>query len=311
MKKMINTCHIEGLLYQHDLQVKVSGEKSKNPGTTFISGNIEIATDNDITNIVTIHYTYVTALTSKGKTNNTFTILKNIIDGNYKSVMANGPEEAVALSIDSAIALNEFYSDRSGTEELVSVKRNEGGFIQVVNALNEDEGKRDTWKADMVITSTTLKEADEEKNIPEKLIVKGGIFNFRNELLPVEFSAINPLAIDYFSGLEASNKNPVFTCVWGRQISEVITRQIVEESAFGEPSVKEVTSTRKDFIITGASKHPMEWDDESTILASELTKALSDREVNLAAMKARQEEYKSSLSQPTAAPTASVGGFNF
>jgi hypothetical protein len=54
----------------------------------------------------------------------------------------------------------------------------------------------------------------------------------------------------------------------------------------------------------------MEWDDESTILASELTKALSDREVNLAAMKARQEEYRASLKQPVA-PAASVGGFNF
>lgn len=310
MKKMINTTHIEGLLYQHTLQLKVTGEKSKNPGTPFISGNIEIATDNDLTNIVSIHYTYVTALTAKGKTNDTFNILNAIIDGKYKSVMADGPEEAVKLSVDSAIALNEFYSDRSGTEELVSVKRNEGGFIQVVSALNEDEGQRDTWKTDIVITSTILKEADEEKNIPEKLIVKGGIFNFRNELLPVEFSAVNPKAIEYFSGLQASNKNPIVTCIWGHQISEVITRQIVEESAFGEPSVREVTSTRKDFVITGASPQPMEWDDESTILASELTKALSDREVNLAAMKARQEEYKASLKQPVA-PAASVGGFNF
>ena len=53
--------------------------------------------------------------------------------------MADGAAAATKFKINSAIGLNEFFSDRSGTEELVSVKRNEGGFIEVVNALNEDE----------------------------------------------------------------------------------------------------------------------------------------------------------------------------
>ena len=42
-KNMNNRSHIEGLLYQHSLELKVSGENSKNPGTEFISGTIEIA----------------------------------------------------------------------------------------------------------------------------------------------------------------------------------------------------------------------------------------------------------------------------
>jgi len=33
MRKTINTTHIEGWLYQHALSLKVTGEKSKNPGT--------------------------------------------------------------------------------------------------------------------------------------------------------------------------------------------------------------------------------------------------------------------------------------
>jgi len=33
MRKTINTTHLEGVLYQHSLSLKVSGEKSKNPGT--------------------------------------------------------------------------------------------------------------------------------------------------------------------------------------------------------------------------------------------------------------------------------------
>ena len=35
---MKNATHIEGLLYQHALTLKTSGENSKNPGTQFISG---------------------------------------------------------------------------------------------------------------------------------------------------------------------------------------------------------------------------------------------------------------------------------
>jgi stage IV sporulation protein B len=84
-KKMINTTHIEGLLYQHDLALKVSGETSKNPGTPFISGVVEIATDNAGVNIVPVHFTYVTATTKNGRTNDTFTVLKNIIDNVYKT----------------------------------------------------------------------------------------------------------------------------------------------------------------------------------------------------------------------------------
>mgnify|MGYP003431335494 CR=1 FL=1 len=42
MKKCINTTHIEGLLYEHKLELKESGPNSKNPGTKFISGTVDI-----------------------------------------------------------------------------------------------------------------------------------------------------------------------------------------------------------------------------------------------------------------------------
>ena len=43
----INRTHIEGRLYQHTLELKTSGPNSANPGTEYISGNIEIATDDN------------------------------------------------------------------------------------------------------------------------------------------------------------------------------------------------------------------------------------------------------------------------
>ena len=170
---------------------------------------------------------------------------------------------------------------------------------------------RNTFKCDMLITGVKEVEADEEKKLPAKAIVRGAIFDFRGALMPVEFSAINPNAIKYFVGLGASNATPTFTCVWGRQVSETIVREIRTESAFGEDEVREVKNTRKDFVITGASKEPYAWDDESTLTANEVAEAVANRETYLATIKQRQDEYKASKNAATAAVAPSKTGFNF
>lgn len=310
MKNMINRTHIEGFLYEHALELRTSGPQSKNPGTEFIMGTVSIATDDAMENIVPVHFTYVTATTSKGNPNATFGILKDIIEGKHGSVMENGAESAAKLRIDSALGLNEFYTDRNGQEELVSAKRNEGGFVHVCTALNEDEKTRNTFEADMLITNVVRIEGNEETGAKEKVVVKGAIFDFRKSLLPIDFVATNPNAMDYFEGLGASNKEPVFTKVWGRQVSNVTVRTITEESAFGEDSVREVKNTRREFVITGASKVPYEWDSEETITAAELTEAMTARETYLATVKQRADEYKASKGQATA-PAASKGQYNF
>ena len=311
MMKVKNETHIEGILYEHALEAKVTGPNSKAPGTNFISGTISIATDDAMTNIVPVHFTYVTEKTSKGGVNATYSLLQNIIDGVVGTYMQDGPDKAAKLRVDSAIGLNEFYTDRNGKEELVSVKTNEGGFVHTTNVLAEKETDRNTFKCDMVITQVTHIDADDERKTPEKAIIKGVVFNFRNEILPVEFTATNAGAMAYFEDLGATASNPVFTKVWGRQVSEVIKREIREESAFGEDSVREVQSTRKDFVITGAAKEPYEWDSEDTILASELTTAIANRETYLATMKQRRDEYKASKGQATPVAVSSKTEFNF
>lgn len=313
MKKTVNTTHIEGLLYEHDLQIRESGPNSKNPGTVFIMGNVSIATDDNQENIVQVHFSYVTATTSKGNANATFGVLKDIVEGKLGTVMDRGVEGAAKLRIDSAIGLNDFYTDRNGEETLVSAKRNEGGFVHTVASLAEDEKTRNTFKCDMLITKTKRIDADEEKKTPERLEVSGYIFDFRNALLPVTFSALNPNAMDYFEGLDASSKNPTFTQVWGRQVSMVSVRQIVTESAFGDDEVREVTNTRRDFVITGAAKNPYDWDDEATLTAAEMNEKMAERETYLATVKQRSDEYKASRNAASAVPTAAPSNesYNF
>lgn len=308
MMNVKNRTHINGYIYQHTLEIKESGPNSAKPGTIFISGNLDIATNQDMTNIVTVHFTYTTEKTSKGKNNATFNVLKDIIEGRLCNVMQHGADKAAIVSIDSAIGLNEFYSDRNGQEELVSAKRNEGGFVSVVTA-PEAEDQRNTFEVDMVITGTRMIEADPEKDLPEKLILKGGIFDFRKALLPVEFSVTMPAAISYFESLGISQSEPVFTKLRGQIISEVIKRTVTEESAFGAPSVREFSSTRKDYVVNWAASEPYAWDDESTITAAEMKTAMENRATYLATIKARQDEYKASKNQAASAPAP--GAFNF
>lgn len=290
-KTFTNATHIEGYIYEHKLEEKVSGETSKNPGTTFISGTLSIATDDELLNVVQVHFTYVTAVTSKGKPNNTYNTLKAIIDGKIQNVMEHGKENAGMVRIDSAIGLNEWYDSRNN-DQLVSVRRNEGGFVHQINELNENPEQRATFDVDILITKATRLEPDEERELPERMIIRGAAFDFRKALLPIELTVKHPGAMDYFDSMEISNTNPLFTELKGIQVSRTVVRRKEEAGAWGEVSVTETRSSERDFVVNWAKPAPYEWDDEATLTAKELEEMMAAREIYLADIKKRQDEYQ-------------------
>ena len=307
-KKMINKTHIEGRIYEMNLAEKVS----KN-GDKYISGKLQIATDENCLNVVAVDYTYVAPAFKNGSENKTYATLLQIIN-NGKTVMSNGKEEATKVRIDSAIGLNEWYREDQVTKEtsLVSSKRNEGGFIHIANDINSDNSKTATFETDMVIMKTRFVEGDEEKQLPDKMIIQGYVFNFANRVMPVEFSVVNPNGIKYLEDLDISSQNIVFTRVWGKQVNETIVTRITEESAFGEPQVRETKRERKDWVITGMSTNHYEFDSEGVLLASELKQFLTDREIMLNDMLQRhQEKKKKKNKKPANDFSAAVGGFSF
>ena len=318
MKYKQNSERIEGRIYQHDLAIKtVQNQSSQNFGKEFIAGTLEVAVDDAGLNVIPVHFTYVTEVTSKGQTNRTFTVLKKIIDEG-KTIVTDGMDEATKVRIDTALALNDFYTN---DDSLVSIKTNEGGFVTIVNELS-GENERNTFSADMVITGVTRVEADEEKNIKEDYVtVKGAIFNFRGDLLPLEFIVKNAGGMKYFEDLGASNSEPVYTKVWGRINCETKTTIVEEESAFGEAAVKKYERKTKEWVITGTAKVPYEFGDEEILTGEELTKAMQAREVMLADIKKRSEEYKAQKAagntdsthkaQTGSKPAAKAGTFNF
>lgn len=319
IKKIFNKEHIEGRVYDHKLALKtVQNKESENYGKPFIGGTIDIATDEAGLNILTVNFTYVTEMTSKNNKNATFTALKSIIE-NGKTIIDNGFEEATKVKIDTALALNDFYTSRDGNETLVSAKRNEGGFVTIVSSLDNDESKRNTFTMDMLINGTRLVEADEEKHIfNDYLIVKGAVFNFRGAILPVEFTVKNPTGIKYFESLDVSQSNLVFTKVWGHITNEVIKTVKETESAFGESQVTTYEKNIKEWVIIGAATEPYEiGDPENGITLEELQAKVAEREVYLAGVKKRQDEYQASkvaastINVGNAGVTAAQGGFNF
>ena len=319
MKKTTNKISVIGRVYDaSNISVKTVQDTSKpSYGTEYINGNLDIATDDDCLNVISVHFTYVTEKTKAGKTNSTFKVLKDIIENN-KSVIAAGKDNAVCVKVDTAIGLNDFYTSRNGEETLVSAKRAEGGFVSVIASLPAD--KRNTFECDMLINGTQYVEANEEKHIEKDyLIVKGAVFDFRKAILPVEFVVKSQSGIKYFESLDASPKNLVFTKVWGSIKCENIVTKREEESAFGEPIVKEFTKTVKEWTIEGTSKADSTYeigDAENGITEAEIKEALANREVYLADIKKKQDEYNasknsSSESVPFDTKNVKTDSFNF
>lgn len=292
MKKMINEVKLSGYVYEHDLAVKtVQNENSENFGKEFINGSLSVATDEAGLNVITVHYTYVTAMTKAGKPNITYQNLKRIIDSG-KTWVTDGKDHATKVRLTPAAALNDFYPQ--GQDEVVSQQRCEGGFVTIISELQpEDSTERNSFRADMVITSFQRVE-DENGEEPDYGRLRGVLFNFRNDILPYNMVIRNPAGIDYFEGKDISKKNPLFINVRGSIVSRVVKETKTTESAFGEPTVDVVERRQREWLVKTAGPNPYEWDDEESITVAEFKEKIQDREVYLANEKKRSAEYYAS-----------------
>lgn len=315
MKKIINTVRVEGRIYQHDLTVKtVKNEKSENFGKEFITGTLEVAVDEEGLNVVPVFYRYVTETTRSGSKNNTFAALKKIIDEG-KVWITDGKENAMMVRLDTAVALNDFYPQNG---DLVSVKRAEGGFVTIVNKICEEGIDRHKFNTDMLITSAVRIDPENPEESPY-VTLRGAIFNFRNDLLPVDFIVRNPEGMNYFESLGVSSRTPVFTRVWGQINSTTIRTKKEDVSAFGESAVSYTEKKVKEWLVTGTQPQAYEYGDENTLTENDVTTAMQNREVMLAEIKRNSEEWRANQVSTNASAFANgamnapvnTNGFNF
>lgn len=300
MKQFINNCHVEGYIFSHNLQARVTGEKSKNPGTPFIQGALNVATDADGMNVVPVFFTYVTEYYSKsGKENATYKVLQQIVNGQQNTFEEVGTS-ALKVRIDGDVEINDFLG-RDGN--MVAAKRVRGSFCHIVNDINFGA----SFETDMLIAETVMQEVEDGEDY---MNVRGYVFNFRGAVLPVTYTINNPDGIKYFENCDISNANPLLTRVWGDIVSTTIETKNEVESAFGGPQVNITTRTLRSWQIAGCAAEPYEFDDESTLTRDELKQRLAEREEAVAAEKQRAEEYQASRNNENSAFAAPASNVN-
>ena len=279
-----NNAHVEGYIFSHSLQARVTGDQSKNPGTPFIQGILNVATDAEGMNVVPVSFTYVTEFYSRsGKENATYKVLQQIINGQQNTFEQVG-DSALKVRIDGDVEINDFLG-RDGN--MVAAKRVRGSFCHIVNDVNFGA----SFETDMLIADASMQEVEDGEDY---MNVRGYAFNFRGDLLPVTYTINNPDGIKYFENCDISNANPLLTRVWGNIISTTIETKNEVESAFGGPQVNITTRTLRSWQIDGCAAEPYEFDDDSTITRDELQQKLVEREERVAAEKKRAEDYQAS-----------------
>ena len=320
MRTNKNTEQIAGRIYSHDLSIrKVENKNSENYGKEFINGTLDVATDDAGMNVIQVHYSYVTPTTKQGKGNVSYNALKQIIDSG-KTIMNDGLDQATCVRLTPSIALNDFYPQ--GGDELVTTPRHEGGFVTILRGSAElpPEAERNKFECDALITNVFVVEKNEERGIEEDYVqLKGCIFNFRNDILPMTFVVRHPAAMKYFENAGIDPSNPMYTGIRGYIENRTVKIEKTVESAFGEDAVDTVERRVRNWVINHANKVPYDFGAEEILTAADIQKAMENRNVYLAEIKARSVEYYKNAGAAAPASTTPVaqatgipaGGFKF
>lgn len=284
MRNFKNDVWVEGYVFNiggnGKLFENTTGPESKRPNTDYISGTVNICTDEEGINIIPVRFNFVTEKWSSGKDNDTWKVLKEIINTG-KTWENVGKDNAIKVRLQCNVGVNDFLGRDN---KMIEAKSIDCSFAHFAN--NGFSEKRNDFKIDMVIAATSLQEVE---NGDDYLNLRGYTFNFRNDAIPVTLTVRDKGGIKYFENADISNANPMVTTIWGKIVSSTqkVEREI--ESAWGAPQVEYTTRTLRAWEVIGCSPEPMEWDDESTITLAEFKECMQNREIQKAEAKARQE----------------------
>lgn len=281
MKKMINKTVVEGFLVEKDLRDGTAAS-----GSNYISGKLHVETSPG--NVVAVEV-FESEKTKAGTLNQKFATLKGIYENG--KARHDGADQPTTLKIGSALGTNDWFNKEG---ELVSSLINRGGFINITAQINP----KAEFEADVVIRSVVPELRNEKET--GRAIVNAIVFDYANKALPAKFIVENQKGVEFFQNLDPNT----FTRVWGTQVNSTITNERTEESAFGDAKVVKSSYSRKEFIITGAQTEAY---DEDQLTADDLNQAIQARNVAIAELKARNEEYQASKSA-TPAPKITSGG---
>ena len=251
-----NNVSMMGKLYNYKL------EERQGDNGSYIFGTVTLEVDDKGTRVDAQFF--ATPTYKSGKPNRTYTVLEEMLSGNYNTVVDNGDEcdwfDFSGASIDSS-----YFASQREQGEVASAQRIRGAFINA----NRSHKFGNKWKLDFVITQIQDVEADEEKHYPRYVKVSGySVNDYAGRVDEVRFQARDEAAMNYISGLTATPNEPYFVSTWG-EIRNVISTSVTK-NAFGEDEVREYTNTQ--WVITGMAPDCYEMFEEYPAFKAELEK---------------------------------------
>lgn len=249
--KSYNKVELKGRIHNFSLE-----EKDTEKGTA-ITGTVTLQV-NEAGTCVDVRF-YALPKYNSGKTNRTYSVLEDMLAGNYKTVV-NDADEADWLAIDANIDID-YYVGRDGAKDIDEMSRSQRVRGSFINA-NKSHEYSNVWKCDMLITRIEDVEEVPEKGFPHKVRMHGFIVDDYNErLMGVRFEAMDQAPMNHLLGLSVSKDNPLYTSVKG-EFRMVKTLQI-QEGAFGEDEKREFEKVF--WVMTWMPRNTYEFGDDITV----------------------------------------------
>lgn len=245
-----NKVNLVGVLSDYDLSLKEYNDKNTGDPYNAIVGKIVIETGegNEISLQAFERETF-----GNGNKNRTYSTYLNWInqgsneDGDLSMI---GTQVSMSTSIDLNI-----FPGNDGS--LVVTDQIRASFINTANSSSQPKAE---FSVEALIENDTVPEIKDDVETGRHFLTVN-LFDWQGTAFPARFVIQNSAAVEYFDDLE----KPVIVPIWGDIINVETVTTKTEESAFGEARVVELTNTRREKVITGASVDPIEIDEGGAI----------------------------------------------
>lgn len=249
--RSFNKIELAGRIHSYSLE-EIDTEKGN-----AIAGTVTLETTNTGTLVETRFFAYPKY--NSGKANRTYSVLEDLLAGNYKTITSDG-DEADWLSIDANIDVD-YYVGRDGAKDIDEMNRSQRIRGSFINA-NKKHEYSNVWKCDMLVTRIEDLEENPEKGYAHRVRMHGFIIDDYNErLMGVRFEAMDDAQMNYLLGLSVTSDNPLYTSVKG-EFRKVTTLRVVE-GAFGEDDKQEYDNTF--WVMTWMPRNTYEFGDDITV----------------------------------------------
>lgn len=284
LKQANNKVTIEGILSEVDIKTGTTKENPDNPAKSkrdYASGNIKVKVTQEVNGKTEENEIPVRLFAMKNKNDgNPNPAYDNIIkiQETMTSIAACGNEdEATRVRITTGSIVENAYYSQAGN--LVSMPQINASFVQAIK--KDDCHPKADFDATIVVGS--IKEEIRDEVETGRLIVKGLLVQYGEKVDAVDFivastGAVNHIKTYWNEGDTVEIAGKVnFT-------SKTIRRE--KSVGFGDPIIEERTISARELTITSGSEEG--FDEEQAYDATEIKKALAERQARIEASKKKE-----------------------